>query len=48
MEVRFWRWQGCFWVFALALNGYQVKRTHWIIDGEYRCGYQIQAQYNDP
>lgn len=31
-------------MFAVALNDCQVERTHWIVDGEHRCGYRIQAQ----
>ena len=28
-------------MFALALNDCQVERTHWIVNGEHRCGYLI-------
>jgi DeoR family suf operon transcriptional repressor len=28
-------------MFAMALEGCQVERTHWLIDGEHRCGYLI-------
>lgn len=31
-------------MFALALEDCQVKRTHWIVNGEHRCGYLIQAE----
>lgn len=31
-------------MFSLALGDCVVERTHWIIDGEHRCGYLIQAQ----
>ncbi len=31
-------------MFALALQDCQVQRTHWIVDGEHRCGYLIQSQ----
>jgi DeoR family suf operon transcriptional repressor len=31
-------------MFALALGDCLVERTHWINDGEHRCGYLIQAQ----
>jgi DeoR family suf operon transcriptional repressor len=30
-------------MFELALQGCQVQRTHWLVDGEHRCGYLIQA-----
>lgn len=29
-------------MFAVALDGSQVERTHWIINGEHRCGYLIK------
>lgn len=28
-------------MFAIALEHCQVKRTHWMVDGEHRCGYLI-------
>lgn len=31
-------------MFALALQGCTVERTHWLVDGEHRCGYLIQAK----
>ncbi len=31
-------------MFAVALNDCQVERTHWIVDGEHRCGYRIQTK----
>lgn len=31
-------------MFAIALDGCSVERTHWMVDGEHRCGYLIQAQ----
>ncbi|MBW4577087.1 MAG: iron-sulfur cluster biosynthesis transcriptional regulator SufR [Aphanothece sp. CMT-3BRIN-NPC111] len=31
-------------MFAAALQDCQVERTHWIINGEHRCGYLIKAQ----
>ncbi len=31
-------------MFALALADCSVKRTHWIVDGEHRCGYFIQSK----
>jgi DeoR family suf operon transcriptional repressor len=31
-------------MFAAALEGCQVERTHWMVDGEHRCGYLIQAK----
>lgn len=31
-------------MFAAALQDCQVERTHWIIDGEHRCGYLIKGQ----
>ncbi|MCU0565842.1 MAG: iron-sulfur cluster biosynthesis transcriptional regulator SufR [Oculatellaceae cyanobacterium Prado106] len=29
-------------MFELALQGCKVERTHWMVDGEHRCGYLIQ------
>jgi DeoR family suf operon transcriptional repressor len=29
-------------MFALALQDCRVERTHWIVNGEHRCGYLIQ------
>ncbi|MGB7375962.1 MAG: iron-sulfur cluster biosynthesis transcriptional regulator SufR [Rivularia sp. (in: cyanobacteria)] len=31
-------------MFAVVLPDCTVERTHWIIDGEHRCGYLIQAK----
>jgi DeoR family suf operon transcriptional repressor len=31
-------------MFAIALDGCSVERTHWMVDGEHRCGYLIQAK----
>jgi DeoR family transcriptional regulator, suf operon transcriptional repressor len=31
-------------MFELALQDCQVERTHWLADGEHRCGYLIQAR----
>jgi DeoR family suf operon transcriptional repressor len=31
-------------MFAMVLPECKVERTQWIIDGEHRCGYLIQAQ----
>jgi DeoR family transcriptional regulator, suf operon transcriptional repressor len=31
-------------MFALALQDCQVERTHWIVNGEHRCGYLIQSR----
>lgn len=31
-------------MFAAVLADCTVERTHWIIDGEHRCGYLIQAK----
>ena len=31
-------------MFAAVLPDCTVERTHWIIDGEHRCGYLIQAK----
>ncbi|MBM0742799.1 iron-sulfur cluster biosynthesis transcriptional regulator SufR [Phormidium sp. CLA17] len=31
-------------MFAVALQGCTVERTHWIVDGEHRCGYLIQSK----
>jgi DeoR family transcriptional regulator, suf operon transcriptional repressor len=30
-------------MFAAALPDCTVKRTHWLVDGEHRCGYLIQS-----
>jgi DeoR family transcriptional regulator, suf operon transcriptional repressor len=30
-------------MFAAALTDCQVERTHWMIDGEHRCGYAIST-----
>jgi DeoR family transcriptional regulator, suf operon transcriptional repressor len=30
-------------MFASALAGCTVERTHWMVDGEHRCGYLIQS-----
>lgn len=30
-------------MFALALQDCRVERTHWLANGEHRCGYLIQA-----
>jgi DeoR family suf operon transcriptional repressor len=30
-------------MFAIALPDCQVERTHWMIDGEHRCGYSIKS-----
>jgi DeoR family transcriptional regulator, suf operon transcriptional repressor len=30
-------------MFAAALKNCTVERTHWIVNGEHRCGYLIQA-----
>ena len=31
-------------MFAYALPDCTVERTHWMIDGEHRCGYLVQAK----
>ncbi|HEY9828849.1 MAG TPA: iron-sulfur cluster biosynthesis transcriptional regulator SufR [Stenomitos sp.] len=31
-------------MFAAALQDCQVERTHWIVNGEHRCGYLIQLR----
>ena len=31
-------------MFSIALEGCQVERTHWIVDGEHRCGYLISER----
>ena len=31
-------------MFAAALPDCTVERTHWMIDGEHRCGYLVQAK----
>ena len=33
-------------MFAAALPDCTVERTHWMIDGEHRCGYLVQAKKN--
>lgn len=30
-------------LFSIALDGCQVERTHWMVNGEHRCGYLVQA-----
>jgi DeoR family transcriptional regulator, suf operon transcriptional repressor len=32
-------------MFAIALQDCQVERTHWLVDGEHRCGYLIQRKF---
>jgi DeoR family suf operon transcriptional repressor len=29
-------------MFAMALEGCKVERTHWLVNGEHRCGYLIR------
>lgn len=29
-------------MFALALEGCKVERTHWMVNGEHQCGYLVQ------
>lgn len=31
-------------MFATALDDCQVERTHWLVNGEHRCGYLIQPK----
>jgi DeoR family suf operon transcriptional repressor len=31
-------------MFELALQGCKVERTHWLVNGEHRCGYLIQTK----
>lgn len=31
-------------MFQIALEGSTIKRTHWIADGEHRCGYLVQPK----
>jgi DeoR family suf operon transcriptional repressor len=31
-------------MFEMALEGCTVERTHWIVNGEHRCGYLVQAK----
>ncbi len=33
-------------MFELALEGCDVERTHWLVNGEHRCGYLVQAKEN--
>lgn len=35
-------------MFAIALQGCKVERTHWIVGGEHRCGYSIQESETTP
>jgi DeoR family suf operon transcriptional repressor len=32
-------------MFAIALDDCTVERTHWIVNGEHRCGYLIQQRH---
>ncbi len=34
-------------MFAAALEGCQVERTHWLVDGEHQCGYLISTLTNN-
>lgn len=31
-------------MFQIALQKCQVERTHWLVNGEHRCGYLVQGQ----
>jgi DeoR family transcriptional regulator, suf operon transcriptional repressor len=31
-------------MFAIALEGCTVERTHWMVDGEHQCGYLVQEK----
>ncbi len=31
-------------MFTIALSGSYVERTHWLVDGEHRCGYLIRER----
>lgn len=31
-------------MFQIALQGCWVERTHWLVNGEHRCGYLVQSQ----
>jgi DeoR family suf operon transcriptional repressor len=31
-------------MFAIALEGCQVERTHWLVNGEHRCGYLVREK----
>jgi DeoR family suf operon transcriptional repressor len=33
-------------MFEAALEGCKVERTHWMVDGEHRCGYLISSNSN--
>jgi DeoR family suf operon transcriptional repressor len=33
-------------MFQIALHDCKVERTHWLVNGEHRCGYLIQANAN--
>jgi DeoR family suf operon transcriptional repressor len=34
-------------MFQLALQDCQVERTHWLVNGEHRCGYLIQQRQSN-
>lgn len=31
-------------MFAIALEGCKVERTHWMVDGQHQCGYLVQEE----
>lgn len=35
-------------LFAISLGGCKVERTHWIVGGEHRCGYEIEEPPQGP
>lgn len=35
-------------MFQMALPDCSVQRTHWLVEGEHRCGYLVQAQAIEP
>jgi len=35
-------------MFATVLPDCKVERTHWLINGEHRCGYLVQARFEKP
>ncbi|MBF2088813.1 MAG: iron-sulfur cluster biosynthesis transcriptional regulator SufR [Synechococcales cyanobacterium K44_A2020_017] len=35
-------------MFEIALEGCAVKRTHWLVNGEHRCGYLIRSTSDRP
>jgi DeoR family suf operon transcriptional repressor len=34
-------------MFEIALKDCEVERTHWLVNGEHRCGYLVRAKVSD-